>query len=48
MIHTLIKLKIFKLALAGAFSAGVIATLVAKEAQKKKKIPSEEKKTKSQ
>ena len=37
MLHTLIKLKILKLTLLGAFGAGVIATLIAKEARKKKK-----------
>ena len=37
MIHTLIKLKLLKLTLLGAFGAGVIATLIAKEVRKKKK-----------
>ena len=37
MIHTLIKLKLLKLTLRGAFGAGVIATLLAKEMRKKKK-----------
>ena len=37
MIHTLIKLKFLKLTLLGAFGAGVVATLVAKEMRKKKK-----------
>ena len=37
MIHTLIKLKILKLTLLGAFGTGVVATLIAKEIRKKKK-----------
>ena len=37
MIRTLIKLKLFKFAIIGAFGAGVIATLIAKEIRKKKK-----------
>ena len=37
MLHTLIKLKLLKLTLLGAFGAGVIATLLAKEARRKKK-----------
>ena len=37
MVHTLIKLKLLKLTLLGAFGAGVIATLIAKEVRKKKK-----------
>ena len=37
MIHTLVKLKIFKLTLLGAFGAGVLATIIAKEMRKKKK-----------
>ena len=37
MTHTLIKLKLLKLTLLGAFGAGVIATLLAKEMRKKKK-----------
>lgn len=36
MIHTLVKLKIFKLTILGAFGAGVVATLIAKEMRKKK------------
>ena len=36
MIHTLVKLKILKLTILGAFGAGVIATLIAKEMRKKK------------
>ena len=36
MIHTLVKLKILKLAILGAFGAGVLATLIAKEMRKKK------------
>ena len=37
MIHLLIKLKLLKLTLLGAFSAGVVTTLIAKEMRKKKK-----------
>ena len=36
MIHTLVRLKILKLTILGAFGAGVLATLVAKEMRKKK------------
>ena len=36
MIHTLIKLKILKLTILGAFGAGVVATIIAKEMRKKK------------
>ena len=36
MIHTLVKLKIFKLTILGAFGAGVVATIIAKEMRKKK------------
>ena len=36
MIHTLIKLKILKLTILGAFGAGVVATILAKEMRKKK------------
>ena len=37
MIHTLIKLKLLKLTLLGAFGVGIVATLIAKEMHKKKK-----------
>ena len=37
MIHTLVKIKLLKLTLLGAFGAGVVATLIAKEMRKKKK-----------
>ena len=37
MIHTFVKLKFLKLTLLGAFGAGVIAALIAKEMHKKKK-----------
>ena len=37
MIQNLFKLKILKLTLLGAFGAGVVATLIAKELRKKKK-----------
>ena len=37
MIYTLIKLKLLKLKILGAFGAGVIATLIAKELRNKKK-----------
>ena len=37
MIHTLIKIKLIKLTLLGAFGAGVAATLIAKEMCKQKK-----------
>ena len=36
MIHTLFKLKILKLTILGAFGAGIVATLIAKEMRKKK------------
>ena len=36
-IHTLIKLKLLKLTLIGAFGAYVVARLIAKEMRKKKK-----------
>ena len=36
MIHTLVKLKILKLTVLGAFGAGVVATIIAKEMRKKK------------
>ena len=36
MIHTLVKLKILKLTILGAFGAGVVAALIAKEMRKKK------------
>ena len=36
MIHALFKLKILKLTILGAFGAGVLATLIAKEMRKKK------------
>ena len=36
MIHTLVKLKILKLTILGAFGAGVVATIIAKEVRKKK------------
>ena len=36
MIQTLVKLKILKLTILGAFGAGVIATIIAKEMRKKK------------
>ena len=36
MIHTLVKLKILKLTILGAFGAGVVATLIAKEMRKKR------------
>ena len=36
MIHTLVKLKILKLTILGAFGAGGVATLIAKEMRKKK------------
>ena len=36
MIHTLVRLKILKLTILGAFGAGVVATLIAKEMRKKK------------
>ena len=38
MIHTLVKLKILKLTILGAFGAGVVATIIAKEMRKKKEI----------
>ena len=37
MIHALVKIKFLKLALLGAFGAGVLATLIAKEMCNKKK-----------
>ena len=37
MIHTLVKLKFLKLTLLGAFGAGVLAALIAKEMRNKKK-----------
>ena len=37
MIHTLVKLKLLKLTLLGAFGIGIVATLLAKEMRKKKK-----------
>ena len=36
MIHTLVKLKILKLTILGAFGAGVVATIIAKGMRKKK------------
>ena len=36
MIHTLVKLQILKLTILGAFGAGVVATIIAKEMRKKK------------
>ena len=36
MINTLVKLKILKLTILGAFGAGIVATLIAKEMRKKK------------
>ena len=37
MVHTLVKLKLFKFTILSAFGAGVIVTLIAKEIRKKKK-----------
>ena len=37
MIHKIFKLKLLKFTLLGAFGAGVVATLIAKEMRKKKK-----------
>ena len=37
MINTLLKLKLLKLTLLGAFGAGVVATIIAKDMRKKKK-----------
>ena len=37
MIHTLVKLKFLKLTLLGAFGAGVLVTLIAKEMRNQKK-----------
>ena len=37
MIHTLLKLKLLKLTLLGAFGAGVVATIIVKDMRKKKK-----------
>ena len=36
MLHTLIKLKLFKLSLLSALSAGIVITLIAKEIRKNK------------
>ena len=36
MIYTLVKLKILKLTILGAFGAGIVATLLAKEMRKRK------------
>ena len=36
MIYTLVKLKLLKLTILGAFGAGVVGTLIAKEMLKKK------------
>ena len=36
MIHTLVKLKILKLTILGAFGAGIVATIIAKEMRKRK------------
>ena len=36
MINTLVKLKLLKLTILGAFGAGVLATFIAKEMRKKK------------
>ena len=36
MIRTLVKLKLLKLTILGAFGAGVVATLISKEMRKKK------------
>tara|TARA_B100000886_G_scaffold208548_1_gene144297 strand:- start:383 stop:514 length:132 start_codon:yes stop_codon:yes gene_type:complete len=37
MIHSIVKLKLLKLTLIGAFGAGVLVTLIAKEMRNKKK-----------
>ena len=37
MVHTILKFKLLKLTLLGAFGVGVVATLFAKEMRKKKK-----------
>ena len=37
MYHTLVKLKLLKITLLGAFGAGIVATIIAKEMCKKKK-----------
>ena len=37
MVYTLVKLKLLKVTLLGAFGTGVFATLIAKEMRKKKK-----------
>ena len=37
MLHTLLKLYLFKLMLLSAFGSGIVATLIAKETRKKKK-----------
>ena len=37
MVHTLVKLKLLKLTLIGAFGVGILATLLASEMRKKKK-----------
>ena len=37
MIHSLVKLKLLKLTLLGAFGAGVLATLLAKKMRNKEK-----------
>ena len=36
MIHTLVKLKILKLTILGAFGAGIVSTIIAKEMRKRK------------
>ena len=38
MLHNFIKFKLFKLSLIGAFSAGIIITVIAKEMGKNKKM----------
>ena len=37
MFHTLVKRKLLKITLLGAFGAGIVATIIAKEMCKKKK-----------
>ena len=37
MLHTLLKLHLIKLTLLGAFGAGVVATIIAKDMREKKK-----------
>ena len=37
MVHTFLKLKLLKVTLLGAFGAGVLATIIAKEMRKQKK-----------